>query len=175
MEPCSPAPTLKASCKTPRMPMFPDRSSRLCKRRDLILVGAPRFPFRNELGKSGKCRAFFFPFIFSAYLLAVFVIIDKDLTSMISRITSLRLIQPRIEVQNALQAALQFEERAFREANQKVRFLYALPCSCWRLANNQWTNSSLINRMTMKRNVRTSSMQSRKRDYGSKLYTTKAD
>ncbi|EEA27541.1 hypothetical protein TMatcc_004156 [Talaromyces marneffei ATCC 18224] len=34
-------------------------------------------------------------------------------------ITSLRLIQPRIEIQNALQAALSFEEKAFREANQR--------------------------------------------------------
>ncbi|OKL60313.1 hypothetical protein UA08_04131 [Talaromyces atroroseus] len=37
-------------------------------------------------------------------------------------ITSLRLIQPRIEIQNALQAALSFEEKAFREANQKADY-----------------------------------------------------
>ncbi|GAM39218.1 hypothetical protein TCE0_034r10578 [Talaromyces pinophilus] len=37
-------------------------------------------------------------------------------------ITSLRLIQPRIEIQNALQAALQFEEKAFREANQRDEY-----------------------------------------------------
>lgn len=38
------------------------------------------------------------------------------------RISSLRLIQPRVELQNAVQAALTFEEKAFREANQKVCF-----------------------------------------------------
>lgn len=38
----------------------------------------------------------------------------------IVRISSLRLIQPRIELQNAVQAALSFEEKAFRDAREKV-------------------------------------------------------
>lgn len=36
------------------------------------------------------------------------------------RITSLRLIQPRIDMQNAAHAALTFEQKAFKEAGQKV-------------------------------------------------------
>ncbi|EEA25362.1 hypothetical protein PMAA_064730 [Talaromyces marneffei ATCC 18224] len=38
------------------------------------------------------------------------------------KITSLRLIQPRIEIQNVLQNALQYEEKAFREANQRYEY-----------------------------------------------------
>ncbi|GAD96482.1 hypothetical protein NFIA_018670 [Paecilomyces variotii No. 5] len=40
----------------------------------------------------------------------------------ITRITSLRLIQPRIELQSAVQAALSFEEKAFRDAREKVDY-----------------------------------------------------
>ncbi|KAL1846939.1 hypothetical protein Plec18170_008907 [Paecilomyces lecythidis] len=36
--------------------------------------------------------------------------------------TSLRLIQPRIELQSAVQAALSFEEKAFRDAREKVDY-----------------------------------------------------
>lgn len=37
-----------------------------------------------------------------------------------SRITSLRLIQPRIDLQSAAQAALTFEHKAFQKAAEKV-------------------------------------------------------
>ncbi|KAJ9220914.1 hypothetical protein DTO207G8_8514 [Paecilomyces variotii] len=37
-------------------------------------------------------------------------------------ISSLRLIQPRIELQSAVQAALSFEEKAFRDAREKVDY-----------------------------------------------------
>ena len=43
------------------------------------------------------------------------------LTLWLPRITSLRLIQPRIDIQAAAQAALSFEHKAFVKANEKVR------------------------------------------------------
>lgn len=45
---------------------------------------------------------------------------EIDLTPSRRRITSLRLIQPRIDLQQAAQAALAFEQKAFQKAEQKV-------------------------------------------------------
>lgn len=37
------------------------------------------------------------------------------------RITSLRLIQPRIDINQAAQAALSFEQKSFQKATERVR------------------------------------------------------
>ena len=47
---------------------------------------------------------------------------SSDLTSLQLRITSLRLIQPRIDLTQAAQAAMTFEMKAFTKANEKIEY-----------------------------------------------------
>lgn len=54
---------------------------------------------------------------------------------LLPRITSLRLIQPRIDIQAAAQAALSFEQKAFLKANERVRS--PNPCSFFSLRRTQ--------------------------------------
>lgn len=73
-----------------------------------------------------------------------------------SRISSLRLIHPKVHVENAVNAALTFEEKAFQEAHKKVRLLLSSPPR--RL---QLTDLSCNRRIT-KRSATTSSTPSRR-------------
>ena len=57
---------------------------------------------------------------------SLYLLLNTDCT-LLHRITSLRLIQPRIDVSTAAHAALSFEQKAFQKATERVRCLSPFP------------------------------------------------